>query len=223
MGNAKITIICGHYGCGKTNLALNLALEAAGQGRRVKLADLDVVNPYFRSSDYGPALREKGVELFCPTYAGTTLDLPAVGPQLLQLPEAECDDVILDAGGDDAGASVLGCMAPLLFKKPYTMLYVVNARRVLTQTAAEAAAIGREIEKACRLSITGVVNNTHLQNETTAQMVLDSMPFAKETARLLGVPLVFTTAPDWIAPAVLGDIPSVKPVKRLVLPPWQTV
>ena len=86
MGNAKITIICGHYGCGKTNLALNLALEAAEKGRRVKLADLDLVNPYFRSSDYGPALREKGVELFCPTYAGTTLDLPAVGPQLLQLP-----------------------------------------------------------------------------------------------------------------------------------------
>lgn len=111
MGNAKITIICGHYGCGKTNLALNLALEAAEKGRRVKLADLDLVNPYFRSSDYGPALREKGVELFCPTYAGTTLDLPAVGPQLLQLPEAVCDDVILDAGGDDAGASVLGCVA----------------------------------------------------------------------------------------------------------------
>lgn len=222
MGNAKITIICGHYGCGKTNLALNLALEAAEKGRRVKLADLDLVNPYFRSSDYGPALREKGVELFCPTYAGTTLDLPAVGPQLLQLPEAVCDDVILDAGGDDAGASVLGCMAPQLIKMPYTMLYVVNARRVLTQTAEEAAAIGREIERACRLSITGVVNNTHLQNETTAQMVLDSMPFAKETARLLGVPLLFTTAPDWVAPELLQDIPAVKPVKRLVLPPWQT-
>lgn len=222
MGNAKITIICGHYGCGKTNLALNLALEAAEKGRRVKLADLDLVNPYFRSSDYGPALREKGVELFCPTYAGTTLDLPAVGPQLLQLPEAVCDDVILDAGGDDAGASVLGCMAPQLIKMPYTMLYVVNARRVLTQTAEEAAAIGREIERACRLSITGVVNNTHLQNETTAQMVRDSMPFAKETARLLGVPLLFTTAPDWVAPELLQDIPAVKPVKRLVLPPWQT-
>lgn len=222
MGNAKITIICGHYGCGKTNLALNLALEAAEKGRRVKLADLDLVNPYFRSSDYGPALREKGVELFCPTYAGTTLDLPAVGPQLLQLPEAVCDDVILDAGGDDAGASVLGCMAPQLIKMPYTMLYVVNARRVLTQTAEEAAAIGREIERACRLSITGVVNNTHLQNETTAQTVRDSMPFAKETARLLGVPLLFTTAPDWVAPELLQDIPAVKPVKRLVLPPWQT-
>lgn len=222
MGNAKITIICGHYGCGKTNLALNLALEAAEKGRRVKLADLDVVNPYFRSSDYGPALREKGVELFCPTYAGTTLDLPAVGPQLLQLPEAVCDDVILDAGGDDAGASVLGCMAPQLIKMPYTMLYVVNARRVLTQTAEEAAAIGREIERACRLSITGVVNNTHLQNETSAQTVRDSMPFAKETARLLGVPLLFTTAPDWVAPELLQDIPAVKPVKRLVLPPWQT-
>lgn len=222
MGNAKITIICGHYGCGKTNLALNLALEAAEKGRRVKLADLDLVNPYFRSSDYGPALRAKGVELFCPTYAGTTLDLPAVGPQLLQLPEAVCDDVILDAGGDDAGASVLGCMAPQLIKMPYTMLYVVNARRVLTQTAKEAAAIGREIERACRLSITGVVNNTHLQNETTAQMVRDSIPFAEETARLLGVPLLFTTAPDWVAPELLQDIPAVKPVKRLVLPPWQT-
>ena len=91
---------------------------------------------------------------------------------------------------------------------------------MLTQTAKEAAAIGREIERACRLSITGVVNNTHLQNETTAQTVLDSVPFAEETARLLGVPLLFTTAPDWVAPEL--DIPAVKPVKRLVLPPWQT-
>ena len=80
---SRVTVICGHYGCGKTNLALNLALEAAAKGEKVTVADLDIVNPYFRSSEYGGLLEEHGVRLIAPVFAGTTLDTPHTAPGAL--------------------------------------------------------------------------------------------------------------------------------------------
>ena len=220
MGSAKLTILCGHYGCGKTNLALDLALEAAGQGRQVVVADLDLVNPYFRSSDYRELLEANGIKVVAPVYAGTTLDLPAIAPQLTALPDADCDEVIFDVGGDDAGACVLGCLAGGIRQRAYTMLYVVNAYRALTQTPQEAAAICREIETACRLRATAVVNNSHLQQETTSGTVLRAAPFGIETARLLSLPLLYHTAPEEIAGELEGKLTPVRPVKVRVRPPW---
>ena len=194
---ARITVICGHYGCGKTNLALNLALEAAGEGEKVTVADLDIVNPYFRSSEYGGLLEERGVKLIAPVFAGTTLDTPTLPPELYSIFEPECGRVFIDAGGDDAGVTALGGLHDLLREAGYEMLYVINRYRVLSQTPQEAAALLGEIETASRLKATALVNNSHLGVETKLETLVSALDFAQETAKLTGLPLLYSTAPDF--------------------------
>ena len=145
----RITVVCGHYGCGKTNLTLNLALEAAAAGERVTVADLDIVNPYFRSSEYGGLLEEQGVRLIAPVFAGTTLDTPTLPPELYSIFEPQAGRVFIDAGGDDAGVTALGGLHSQLEETGYQMLYV------------------------------------------------GGLDFARKTAQLTGLPLLYSTAPDF--------------------------
>ena len=217
----RITVICGHYGCGKTNLTLNLALEAAAAGEKVTAADLDIVNPYFRSSEYGGLLEDHGVRLIAPVFAGTTLDTPTLPPELYSLFEPEAGRVFIDAGGDDAGVTALGGMHALLEEAGYDMLYVINRYRVLSQTPEEAAALLGEIQAASRLQATALVNNSHLGVETKRQDLLDALEFAKRTAELTGLPLLYSTAPDF--PLQEGEaLPEgFKLVKRYVKFLWE--
>lgn len=220
----RVTVVVGHYGTGKTNLSLNLARDAAARGEKVTLVDFDIVNPYFRSSDHAAALRKQGIELVAPQYAGTTLEAPAITGAITGVLAGD-STVIVDAGGDDAGATALGRFSADFDRIDYDMLYVVNRSRNLTATPADAARIAREIEHTSRLSITGVVGNTHLQAETTAPLILESVPFVRETADLLGVPLRFVTLPR----ETVGDVGSalstdivLYPVDRIVRPPWES-
>lgn len=202
---SPVTVVCGHYGVGKTNFALNLALDCARSGRKTVLADLDVVNPYFRTSDHRELLESEGIDLIAPTFAGTTLDSPGLSGATIQAVEAAYADpeghrVILDAGGDDVGATALGRFAKAISAGDYGMLYVVNERRNLTQDPEEALAVLAEIEVASGLSATGVVDNTHLQDETTAEVVVGSIPFASQVGSLAGLPLVAVTVPRTLEP-----------------------
>lgn len=209
-------IICGHYGCGKTNLALNLALEAPAP---VVLADMDIVNPYFRSSEYRDLLAGRGVGLIAPVFAGTTLDTPTLAPELGSIFAQGAGRVFIDAGGDDAGATALGGLSGRLMAAGYEMIYVINRYRALSQTPEEAAALLGQIEAACRLKATGIVNNSHLGAETTLDVLKEALPFAQETARLCGLPLLYSTAPDF---ALGGQPPpeGFRKVQRLVRFAW---
>ena len=193
----RITVVCGHYGCGKTNLTLNLALEAAAAGERVTVADLDIVDPYIRSSEYGGLLEEQGVRLIAPVFAGTTLDTPTLPPELYSIFEPQAGRVFIDAGGDDAGVTALGGLHSQLEETGYQMLYVINRYRVLSQTPEEAAALLGEIEAASRLKATALVNNSHLGVETRLDTLLGGLDFARKTAQLTGLPLLYSTAPDF--------------------------
>jgi hypothetical protein len=213
----RFTMICGHYGCGKTNLSLNLAIGRAAAGREVTLVDLDLVNPYFRSSDYTPLLRERGVRMIAPAYAGTTMDVPALLPEINSIFE-RAGDVIVDAGGDDAGVTALGSFSAKISALDYDLLYVVNCYRPLSANPAAAIELLREIEAACRLTATGVINNSHLMGETDADTIRRSLPYAAEIADTLGLPLRFTTAPAPLAESL--DIPDLYPVTIYVRTPW---
>lgn len=202
----RFCIITGHYGCGKTNLAVNLAVDLAAERGAVTLVDLDIVNPYFRSSDFTGPLAARGVRVIAPTFAGTTLDVPSLSAAVYSVFEGD-GVVLIDAGGDDVGATALGRFARDLGGIDYDMLYVVNRYRALTATPQEAAALLPEIERASHLKATGVVNNSHLRDQTTLATVLDSRRYAEETARLLGLPLRFTTVPEWLT-AGLSDTPD---------------
>lgn len=222
----RFTVITGHYGSGKTNLSINLALDLAAIYDEVLLVDLDVVNPYFRSSDYTAMLAEHGVRVISPTFAGTTLDTPSLSAAV----SAAFDTtgaVIFDVGGDDVGATALGRYSKDIRAIDHEMLYVINHYRNLTAEPAEAAALLAEIESACHLKATGVVNNSHLRDETTAATVLDSLPFARDTAELLGLPLRLTTVPEHLTaelsgtPGAAGYVENAYPIKIHVRTPWE--
>ena len=218
---ARITVICGHYGCGKTNLTLNLALEAAEKGEKVTVADLDIVNPYFRSSEYGGLLEEHGVKLIAPVFAGTTLDTPTLPPELYSIFEPESGRVFIDAGGDDAGVTALGGLHTLLNEAGYEMLYVINWYRVLSQTPEEAAELLQEIQTASRLKATALVNNSHLGVETKLDTLTSALDFAEKTSQVTGLPLLYSTAPDFALEPGETLPEGFRTVKRYVKFMWE--
>ena len=185
----RLNLITGHYGSGKTNLAVNLALDAKKEGKSVAIVDLDIVNPYFRTADFSEMLENNGIRVIVPMYANSNLDIPALTGAVDAVLNSGEDCVILDVGGDDAGAIALGRYAPAISAQEYDLFYVVNRYRYLTATPDEALEVLRDIAAVSRLSPTGVLNNSNLGGETTAAEVERSAAFAGEVARLAGVPL----------------------------------
>lgn len=216
----RVTVVCGHYGTGKTNLSINLALECARQGEDVTLVDLDVVNPYFRSADYADILTRSGVKVVGPNFANTNLDTPSL-PAAVRVVIAEGSRVIVDVGGDDAGATALGVYSRTLLESDPDVIYVVNKYRSLTTHADEAVQILREIEATSHLRATCIANNSHLKQDTTEKTIIDSMGFAEEVADATGLPLRFTTAPRELDFTLLNKIENIHPVDVLVRAPWE--
>ncbi len=216
----RITVITGHYGCGKTNLSVNLALEARKIWDSVTVVDLDLVNPYFRTADFKNLFAEKDINLIAPDFANTNLDVPSVQFDIEQLAQSDgC--LIIDVGGDDAGAFALGRHAQALnsYTDELDMLYVVNQRRNLTETADEAVSLMYEIETASRMKHTAIVNNTNLGCETTAEIIAESADFAQEISAKTGLPLAFTTCPEEYCDSTTN--PDILPIKVFVKPLWE--
>lgn len=214
MTDKKAIIITGHYGSGKTNIAVNLAVEYAEKGEKVCVIDLDIVNPYFRTADFGTLFEDKGIYLVAPQYANTNLDIPSLGFDMAALLRGY-DRVVVDVGGDDAGAIALGQYATILKNFGYEMLYVINSYRFLTSTPEETLELLRDIELVSSLKATGVVNSSNLGLETTAEDILRSMEYAEASAKAAGLPLVFTAAMKGI------EVPGTKPVDVFVRPFWE--
>ena len=217
----KITIFTGHYGSGKTNVCTNCAVDLAREGKRVPVVDLDIVNPYFRTADFSALFESLGIRLVCPLYANTNLDIPALSFDLARLAE-EDGYLLVDVGGDDAGAVALGRSSDALktHGDALDLFCVVNARRYLENGVEEALLVLREMEKASRMAHTGIINNTNLGLQTTPQVVLDGMAFGEEVAKRAHLPLVFTTAPDFAASPLLDG--KVRYQTRYVKLPWET-
>ena len=200
MDHKRLTLFAGHYGSGKTNIAVNYALHLAREGKKVCIADLDIVNPYFRTKDSARELEAAGVTLISPQYANTNVDLPALPPESYRLVQDKTAYGIMDIGGDDRGAYALGRFTPFIKEEnDYRMAFVANCYRPLTRTAEDALTIMREIEQACGLSFTCIVNNSNLGPETTAETVLDSAAFIEELQTLSGLPLWLYTAEEKVA------------------------
>jgi len=217
----RINIITGHYGSGKTNLAVNLALSLAAIGQKTCLVDLDIVNPYFRAADMTQTLEQAGVRVIMPIFARTNLDLPALPGEVNAVFDDKSYTVILDVGGDDSGAAALGRYAKnITVENNYAHFYVINARRILTQKADEAVSILHQIEKMGRVPVTQIVNNTNLAGETEAEIIKMSVDFANEVSRQSGLPLAFTSVKKSLAAELHGQIPNIYPVDIFVNPPW---
>lgn len=209
---APITVLVGHAGTGKTNTALGLALALADEGFEVTVADLDVVNPYFRSSDYPELLEAANIRLIAPVMARTTLDTPSLTGELdvaiEQAAKTPAKRLIIDVGGDDDGAITIGRWAARLKAAQAQVLYVVSAYRSLTTQPQEAAALVPDIEYTSRLTMSAVLNSTNLGDETRAEHVRHGCSFASEVSQMLGLPLAATVVPLVAAEALGLTAPS---------------
>jgi septum formation inhibitor-activating ATPase MinD len=210
----RITLLCGHYGSGKTNVAVNMAFDLKKQYNNVAIADLDIVNPYFRSKDSSQEFTEKGIRLICSEYANTNVDIPALPPDMYALTDDKTIKAVIDVGGDDRGALALGRISPRLVEEgDYEMLMVINCFRPLTRDSQSTIEVMREIEQACGIRFTGLVNNSNLGEQTTKEDVINSLEYAKEIESITGVKLKFTTVKEELYEQLCEKMENLFPLK----------
>ena len=209
MEHKRLTLFAGHYGSGKTNIAVNYAIRLAKEGKKVCIADLDIVNPYFRTKDSEAELREHNIDLICSNYANTNVDLPAIPAESYRIVQDKSCCSVIDIGGDDRGAYALGRFSDAVKAEgDYRMALVINRFRPLTSTVEAAVEIMREIEAASKISFTCIVNNSNIGSETTADIVRESVAFAEGVSLATGLPIWFHTAEESIA-GEIADIPMM--------------
>ena len=214
MEHKRLTLFAGHYGSGKTNIAVNYALHLAAEGKKVCIADLDIVNPYFRTADSAKDLEKAGVTLISPQFANSNVDLPALPAESYRLVQDKSIYGIMDIGGDDRGAYALGRFTPaILIEGNYRMAFVANCYRPLPRTPEDALEILKEIESACGLKFTCLVNNSNLGPETTPETLLDSLSYIEKLSELSGLPLWLHTVDCAVAQGLPETVKPVLPLR----------
>ena len=207
MEHKRLTLFAGHYGSGKTNIAVNYAMLLADEGKRVCIADLDIVNPYFRTKDSEAELAARGIDLICSQYANTNVDLPALPPESYRLVQDKSCYGVIDIGGDDRGAYALGRFADAIKAEgDYRMAFVLNCFRPLTSTVDGAIEIMREVEAASGIKFNCIVNNSNIGSETTPEVVLEALDFAERVSIASGLPIWLHTAEKNVA-SEITEIP----------------
>ncbi len=219
-GDYRFLVITGNYGSGKTEISLNLAMGCAAD-EKTTLVDLDIVNPYFRTGEKAEELQAAGVRVLMPTYAMTTVDIPALPAEIQSVFEVPSDRVIFDVGGDDTGAAALGRYYPSFMKNRENTLValVVNCMRPLTMVEDDIIDLCRRIENRGRLKIDRMINNTNLADETTPEMVERGEATVLRCAEAMGIGQVCTTGKPEILRQCSLKTPCF-PVRRYMVPEW---
>jgi hypothetical protein len=217
-----ILILVGHFGSGKSEIALNLAFGMRERGRDVSVVDLDVVKPYFRVRLAREELRAKGIRLVAPEGDRFYADLPIIVPEVrgaLSRDDNANARVIVDAGGDDLGVKAFGAMANLVDRERAELLFIVNTRRPFADTQEGLLGMLREVEAAAHATVTGLVANTHLMEETTPEIVRGGLAAARELSAATGIPVRFCAALRRLVGSLADLDCPLLPIDRHVLPP----
>ena len=214
MNIKRVTLFAGHYGSGKTNIAVNWAKYLKKQNKPVTIVDLDIVNPYFRTKDSQEEFEELGIKLICSEYANTNLDIPALPKEIYGAIADKNSYLIMDIGGDDVGAVAMGRYTPsVLEENNYEMIYVANCFRPLTKTPEDTLEVMREIESASGIPFTAIINNSNLGVATTPEDVVKSNVYAQELSNISKIPVIMTTVSSSLADDVKDLIPDVFPLE----------
>lgn len=222
MSAKRITIFAGHYGSGKTNVAVNYALCLSKEGKKVSLSDLDIVNPYFRSKDSEKILNDAGIRFISSEYANSNVDMPALPADAYSVTADKERFAVVDVGGDDRGALALGRYVPdILAENDYEMLFVINKYRPLTRDAKSAVEVMREIEDAAKMRFTAIVNNSNIGELTKAQDVISSVSYANEVAQITGLPIKMTSVHFDLEKELAGKIENLFPIKLYIRQTWK--
>ena len=220
-----LVVIVGNYGSGTTEVAINLAVNRKRAGLNVGIADLDLVNPYFRTREARITLTDLGIEVILPPEQYLQADLPVLSPAIAGMIRNCGDFLILDVGGDDAGAMVLSALADAFSGKRVQMLQVVNPLRPQTSTVSGCLTMRNEIEKAAHMTITGLIGNANLIDETRAEDIYSGYEFVQSLSQESGLALEFITVSQELLPEI--DMKrfscAVLPIARQLVPPWLKV
>jgi hypothetical protein len=220
-----IVIIVGNYGSGKTEVAINLAIDQRQQGRKIRIADLDLVNAYFRTREARRTLTDLGIEVILPPEGLLYADLPVLSPQVSAVIRQPDDLTILDVGGDDVGATVLAALADVISnqKQKVTTLQVVNPHRPATDTLERCQAMRNAIEKASKVKVDGWIGNANLIDETTVEQIEQGYAFMQKLAETSKLPLAFFTLSRELWDRVDADAMKcpLLMIQRQLVPPWK--
>lgn len=214
---SSVKAIVGHYGSGKTEIALNAAIFLREQGKRVRLADLDIVNPFFRSAEQSGMLRAHDIEAIYPQFALSGVDMPVLGPEILRAFEDDGAISILDVGGDDAGAAALGRYKPQLDRARAELYYVLNPFRPRSNELTQITSLLALVEARARLRVTGLIANANLGGYTTPDVVREGRALVAQVSDQTGIPVV---AECGLASALEGGPWEQFPIVRYLMPEW---
>ena len=218
--NARFLVLTGNYGSGKTEIALNLALSSVKE-LCTTLVDLDIVNPYFRSGEKADDMRKAGVRILMPTYAMTTVDIPALPAEIQSVFEIPSDRVVFDVGGDDTGAAALGRFYPsfMRYRKETKMIFVINCMRPLTREVDEIIDLAERIQNRGRLRFDMLINNTNLADQTEPAMIENGEQITLRCAEKLGISEVLTAGNEILLEQCRLTTPKLI-IRRYMVPEW---
>ena len=221
MNDKNIYIFTGHFGSGKTEIAINYARFLKKQHEKVAIVDLDIVNPYFRTKDLKEDLEKEGIKVVTSAYANTNIDLPSLPAEIFGLFQDKQYHIVLDVGGDDRGATALGRYKKYLPPERYQMFFVINTKRPLSSTTEDIVEIMHEVQTSARLQATGLINNTNLANDTTVDMLLKGQEMIQEVAAQTNVPITYITGKKEVLDKLPEDLQEkVFPIQLCLKVPW---
>ena len=207
----RITIFCGNYGSGKTEISLNTAIKYAKENKKTTLVDLDIVNPYFRSSEQLELLNEHGIKVLCPTFANTAVDIPSLPASIQSIFADKDQTVIIDVGGDATGATALGRYKHFLDAEDTITYMVINARRPFSKGTDELSVMLEDIQFKSRLKIDRLINNTNMARNTTVDDLIYGQKIVEEISVKYSIPLQYISG----KPEILAQLPSYITTARL--------
>lgn len=219
-----VVVIVGNYGSGKSEVTINLAVHHLQAGIDVRIADLDLVNPYFRSREVRGTLGKMGVEVVLPPGRYMHADLPILSPKVAGMIRQPSQLTLLDVGGDSVGATVLASLFDVLQGQSVQMLQVINPFRPYTDTLVGCRKMRKSIENAARMTVTGLVGNANLIDETTLDDIINGYDFVRELSEKSELPLKFIAVEKRYLDGVdLGRFSCpVLPIRRQLVPPWRS-
>jgi hypothetical protein len=222
ISDKRINIFVGHFGSGKTEISINYALDLQRRGLKTMIVDLDIVNPFFRTVEVKDYLEQNEIKVIAPNFAGTALDVPSIPASVYSAFDNANFNVVLDIGGDDAGARILGNLRDHISDGTYDMLYVINARRPLSADISAVGNLLHSIEQTSGLKVTGLINNTNLSSETTIYDIMYGQVLAEDLSRQADIPIVKICG----MPHVLEQLPDeykdkAMPIKIFLHVPWE--
>jgi len=219
---SRIRVFTGHFGSGKTEIAINYAIKLAKEGKKVVIADLDIVNPYFCVRDVRKQLEEYGIRVIASNPELVNAELMVVPAEIVAIFNDKSYEVVIDVGGDDSGSIALGQYNRFFVQEPYDMFFVINTNRPFTSITTDIVDYFKAIEKASRLKITHLVSNTNLSFETETQHIIDGDKVVAKLSKELNIPHAFTVCRSDLVEKVTeklqGDIFSID---IHMLPPWR--